>query len=823
MSDDLTKEIKVILTLEGKDSVNTSVKLTDEQIKSLGVSSQLSAAQIDKAFKQIQKSSTEALKSWKDFHNMADMQGSSARWAEYKRSVVEASGALNKVGGSADALKEKVGGIRGVFNSVFGEDLGGKILNMVTSLGLVAGAAELIRKGFQFLSGSLDAFNERQTAIMGVESTIKSMGKETSITTNQIFQMAEQMERANKFRFEANQIMDVAGFLLSFDKITTDILPKATQMVIDLAAKMHLDLKSAAIAFGIALDNPAEGLMRLGRAGIKFSSDEREAIKAMVDAGNEAGAQTLIFDTLQKKVGGYAANTVTTFQEMKNRLGEYFQSIERSVGGFIANAINPILGALTKMIPEDAYQQWMDLSKAVKNTNDNILPLIGTYSTLIAKGNLNKIQQEELKTAIQKIGEAFPEAITSWDKYGNAISISTDKLLELIKAQEEARKGMAQTSVKQLDIENGELQRKLYASQELMKKGYQTFGESDTPIKIQPEEYKTMQDNNLAYGKRMLEIEKERRTLLGENEPITAPVKGTPKGDSDKAKKEKVSQAIEDLKFIDADYYKYKIGLINDEAEARLKDGQDAAKVAMAKYDKLRALAKEYLDFVDKEFRPYGFTGDAKIGMKTTDQLVKEVPGTLPIKDPGSISIVKETTLALQAQLTLTESLKEGFDSAGNALAGSMGSAVHLFGQANSLLEQFINNLASAIVKTLALKAANWLISLIPFLAHEGGTFEGTSSGVKKMGIGGSFIVPPGFNNDSFPLMVESGEGVTVTPRNRMSNIMNNIMTMPHGITSQGSQAQTITIKMDPVEFKQSGMALRAIGKLTDNYVKTSR
>jgi hypothetical protein len=48
---------------------------------------------------------------------------------------------------------------------------------------------------------------------------------------------------------------------------------------------------------------------------------------------------------------------------------------------------------------------------------------------------------------------------------------------------------------------------------------------------------------------------------------------------------------------------------------------------------------------------------------------------------------------------------------------------------------------------------------------HEGGTFERG----RKMGGGGSFVVPGGFQNDSFPVMVESGERVTVTPASRVT------------------------------------------------------
>jgi hypothetical protein len=242
--------------------------------------------------------------------------------------------------------------------------------------------------------------------------------------------------------------------------------------------------------------------------------------------------------------------------------------------------------------------------------------------------------------------------------------------------------------------------------------------------------------------------------------------------------------AIEDLKFLDGDYYKYKIGLINDEAEARLKDGQDAVAVEMAKFDKLKELAKEYTDFVDKTFPTKGFVGNE---MKTPQQLAASLPKELPIgKDPGNTNSVKETNLQLKAQLALTDSLKHGFNSAGNSLADSMGKAVQVFGQANSLLEQFINNLAESVVKSLALAAINWATGgILGFLGiggggaspagHSGGSFVGTSSGVMKMSGGGSFIVPPGYNRDSFPLMVESGERVSVTPANQVNNYGSNV------------------------------------------------
>ncbi len=96
---------------------------------------------------------------------------------------------------------------------------------------------------------------------------------------------------------------------------------------------------------------------------------------------------------------------------------------------------------------------------------------------------------------------------------------------------------------------------------------------------------------------------------------------------------------------------------------------------------------------------------------------------------------------------------------------------------ANSLLEKGFVEMANAFIAQVQRMIAQWLafqtirgvFSLfgIPFGA-EGGTFVSTNRGVKKMAGGGSFIVPPGYSNDSYPMFVQTGERVTVTPANRV-------------------------------------------------------
>jgi len=100
---------------------------------------------------------------------------------------------------------------------------------------------------------------------------------------------------------------------------------------------------------------------------------------------------------------------------------------------------------------------------------------------------------------------------------------------------------------------------------------------------------------------------------------------------------------------------------------------------------------------------------------------------------------------------------------------------------ANSVLEKGFVGMANAFISQVKRMAAEWLsLQAIKFAASflgipipggsQGGSFLGTSNGVVKLAGGGSFVVPPGFPNDSYPMLVQSGEKVSVTPANRVGD-----------------------------------------------------
>ena len=400
-------------------------------------------------------------------------------------------------------------------SGIFG-NLGEKIKSIGTQLlGVIAGIFAF-SKLKQFASDSLEAFTSREEALLGVESTIKSMGKEAEYTVNGLLDMAKGLASINKNRFKVSDILDLQSFLLTLDTMNKDLLPKASQVVMDLAAKMKVDLVDAAKAVGIALEDPEGGLNRFRRSGIIFTEEQKTMIKTMVEAGDKAGAQAKIFEVLESKVGGFARNTTGAFTAMNNNLSVMFGAIERSIGTFIASALTPLGESLLAMVPKNAVDEFKKLSEAVKNTEQNILPLIGVYSTLKAKTDLTKEEHEKLHAAIQTMANAFPGAITQWDAYGNAIDISAGKLWELIKAEKERLKYTNREAIQKTYNDYANVNTDMQSLEFKLKKGTYTTGESDAPMAYSEQEKAQMNDALRKLGEQKKGIEAQYRFLTGE-------------------------------------------------------------------------------------------------------------------------------------------------------------------------------------------------------------------------------------------------------------------------------------------------------------------
>ena len=167
-----------------------------------------------------------------------------------------------------------------------------KRLGKDLTMGLTAPIAAL---GFT----AVKAFQQQAKAIAQVEAGLKSTGASVGYTSQQLQQMASDLQ--SKTLFGDEQILkDATSQLLTFTNITGEQFARTQQAALDLATRLDGDLKGASIQLGKALNDPVANLSALSRSGIQFSDEQKEVIKSMAETGRLAEAQTLILDELNK-------------------------------------------------------------------------------------------------------------------------------------------------------------------------------------------------------------------------------------------------------------------------------------------------------------------------------------------------------------------------------------------------------------------------------------------------------------------------------------------------------------------------------------------
>jgi TP901 family phage tail tape measure protein len=151
--------------------------------------------------------------------------------------------------------------------------------------------------------------------------------------------------------------------------------------------------------------------------------------KQQVIAKENIGETTLVMDSYNKSNSNFAAN----WQIFMKNVGAFFMNSQ--VGqGFIRLVGNLVDVRTEAQKTTDAFKSQ---KASVKAMEKEIIPLRDRYIELQSIAHRNKEEQTELDKIIATISSKLPDAVTKWNKYGNAIAISTEKINQSIAAQKE--------------------------------------------------------------------------------------------------------------------------------------------------------------------------------------------------------------------------------------------------------------------------------------------------------------------------------------------------------------------------------------------------
>lgn len=264
-----------------------------------------------------------------------------------------------------------------------------KITDILTNIGgmaitggiAVAGAGLAAMGGF--LAYATKEASEAQLVQAQLAATLESTGGVAGVTAEMANDLANSLSSVTRYTDEA--VLEGQNLLLTFTNIGKDIFPETTQTILDMSTALGQDLSASAMQLGKALQDPIQGVTALRRVGVNFTDAQMDMIKAMVEAGNTAGAQKMILEELKKEFGGSAEAAGKTFVGQLDILKNSLSNVAEEAGMVLLPVLTDVFQQISPLILDlaediasfvqsDRFKQWLaDTALFIKN---DLIPAI---------------------------------------------------------------------------------------------------------------------------------------------------------------------------------------------------------------------------------------------------------------------------------------------------------------------------------------------------------------------------------------------------------------------------------------------------------------
>lgn len=254
--------------------------------------------------------------------------------------------------------------------------------------GSIAGAFS-IKAVSDFARKSAEAWRVQKEAVSVMNQVLKSTGAEAWTSSAELKEMAASLQQVTNYGDET--IVSMQGVLLGFRNITGKNFEHASKAILDMATVMKMDLSSAAQVVGKALDDPINGLGSLSRQGFHFTEQQKQMLKAMVEAGDMMGAQKIILEELDGTYGGAAEAAADLGTQVKNSAGDVLKGfgkvfsflgehsgalkLTKEALDAIADAFNNVERNAARLSGGDKYNAWyegLEDTEKLKEATDQI-------------------------------------------------------------------------------------------------------------------------------------------------------------------------------------------------------------------------------------------------------------------------------------------------------------------------------------------------------------------------------------------------------------------------------------------------------------------
>jgi len=279
---------------------------------------------------------------------------------------------------------------------------------------------QLVRVGQELIG----AFTIQEQAEARLGAVIEATGQAAGFTAEQLTAQAAALQKVTTFGDES--IIELQSILATFKSIQGEGFERTTELALDLSAAFGQDLKSSAIQLGKALEDPSIGLTALRRIGVTFSEEQQNMIKAMQEAGDVAGAQAEILNTLEAQVGGVAQAAADTASGELQQLKNVFGDMKEAVGGLLLEGLRPMIEPLSNIVTK--FTEWVvKLREAKEEANNLARVLKEDFGDIIGgESNLQILQRQlqAVEAAVETQREIFARAQEAYENSLEAIEKS---------------------------------------------------------------------------------------------------------------------------------------------------------------------------------------------------------------------------------------------------------------------------------------------------------------------------------------------------------------------------------------------------------------
>lgn len=467
------------------------------------------------------------------------------------------------------------------------KDCQSSVSNLTNSLGKIS---DIVKKAFAFTGITLgiksitdfgkacvQSATEAEKTFSILDNTVKTTGADAWTSINELTQVSKTL--SDSTNYSVTEIQRMQSVLLGFTNITGEAFEGASEAVLDMATVMGMDLTSAVQTVGKALDDPINGLDSLRRQGFKFTEEQKEQLKQLVENGNRMEAQKIILDELAVSYGGASQAGQTAFAKITHSIENFQDTLGSELIPFVKEFFDDIAGMINDMMEEIKKIDFTPIHDVLVAIEPLIQSVFGVMLDLLKSilpplgmiANLLQPVFSILGSAISSVSSTISwfmgteyDAEKSTSKLNEVLSLQADRVNELTN---EIRK----LTVEQRNAEKASLKSAMLAQQSSIEKTTKLMNDLQKEITDLEDEYNELNQGVSAY----FEIEEElggggywdsvqagiirtSNSIEEGNEALEETVNNAEKlanmEDNLKEKREKYNKLNEELKVLSAEY-----------------------------------------------------------------------------------------------------------------------------------------------------------------------------------------------------------------------------------------------------------------------------